>query len=1039
MHPGFLVGFEPDFLKLGHALAKSLGALAKVDVYSGFPLLKYLSKECSYTVGRDKPRGGDVMLRDLMRASSLCYEPDIYTALLPQDQGLVDLYCETEGDTELLRVVSPWVLRIELNACSMRDHGMKMEDVEDVVTPFLGADNIQLWRSDNNDYGHQILRIRVRDNDGNGGRPTLPQLQGVEHRLWSEALLGEIVWCKEEGFSSPTPKFVSARPRRNTMYGGTLSERTKMSGRSVFTDSGSDSGSDSATDLDAEDASTGNDATSTHLPPANSGATVPTTTGSLPKIGAPAPKYTKQEGPSSPTLADLMAVSRSDESDDDDFAGTDAGAGTGAGTGVGEALQQPKKSALPTVAGLTTLSPTTRHHTHTHHPCTPQHTCTPQSILLHGSGRQHAWVPSFYYQCAWVLVYHSAPATKQAVVLQLKQRDGSGQQRAGPSDPQGAGHDTTFHACGTPYSRSHGRTDVDIALCKDGRYVITAMSSNCLHLADVRFEACDSGVRLAAAVAEPLAGTGAFAPHLGSVNGRLSVMEGGHADGRGVEAKFDVPMSTTVQADGSLVVADCGNNMLRTVAVTDMGCADSGASVATLAGSGEQGHADGPALEAKFNHPSQVAAAQCGCVLVLDGDRRNCLRVVARDGAVVATIGSAAERGHVDGPSHKARFGCITGIAALPGGGWVVCEVSLDKNSQPFDKRETPHGGKSPNGCLRRIAAAAGCDHAHACKHNHAGDVVSTVASGMIGFCPVAVAADIAGHVVVFDKHTNAGATNRGMIYKSTLTAMTVRAHKVELATGSTATFLARGLRGTCSNHLENEEHYFSGAWGTVGDSLMLSSAMTIDLRGNIVALRPRVVCDTRMQHRGMEWHLMAMTNTGEATLHPAFDLTYPTVMVSRLSGFLALRKSHVCFVLHGLLCIDVCGQHTWVRSLTDCMHVECMTCIRVGPWLPPVGTRTQLDPESHMPPHVYRRSPAGGVDGVVYRGAHQDQRAFADATKNGPQQSPRTVPWIAHRAVVADSTLFGRVPTRRSGMKLSVCICLTKVPCSAFWKHLVF
>ena len=104
--------------------------------------------------------------------------------------------------------------------------------------------------------------------------------------------------------------------------------------------------------------------------------------------------------------------------------------------------------------------------------------------------------------------------------------------------------------------------------------VITAMSSNCLHLADVCFEACDSGFRLAAAVVDPLAGTGAFAPHLGSVNGLLRVMEGGHADGRGAEAKFGVPMSTTVRAEGSLIVADCGNNMLRTVAVTDMGCAE---------------------------------------------------------------------------------------------------------------------------------------------------------------------------------------------------------------------------------------------------------------------------------------------------------------------------------------------------------------------------------------------------------------------------------------------------------------------------------
>lgn len=95
----------------------------------------------------------------------------------------------------------------------------------------------------------------------------------------------------------------------------------------------------------------------------------------------------------------------------------------------------------------------------------------------------------------------------------------------------------------------------------------------------------------------------------GAVTTVAGAGEAGFADGEGSAAKFSSPAGLAVGADGTIYVADQGNHRVRAIR---------GGQVSTLAGSGEQGFADGPAGSAKFFAPTGVAVDAAGTVYVAD-------------------------------------------------------------------------------------------------------------------------------------------------------------------------------------------------------------------------------------------------------------------------------------------------------------------------------------------------------------------------------------------------------------------------------------
>ena len=86
----------------------------------------------------------------------------------------------------------------------------------------------------------------------------------------------------------------------------------------------------------------------------------------------------------------------------------------------------------------------------------------------------------------------------------------------------------------------------------------------------------------------------------GAVRSLAGSGEAGFADGQGAAARFNLPLGLARDKDGSILVADRGNNAVRRV--TREG------EVSTVAGNGEAGYADGEGAAARFNDPLRARA-----------------------------------------------------------------------------------------------------------------------------------------------------------------------------------------------------------------------------------------------------------------------------------------------------------------------------------------------------------------------------------------------------------------------------------------------
>ena len=138
-------------------------------------------------------------------------------------------------------------------------------------------------------------------------------------------------------------------------------------------------------------------------------------------------------------------------------------------------------------------------------------------------------------------------------------------------------------------------------------------------------------------------------------NGKVSTIAGssrGYVNGFGDQAKFNTPTGIAVMPDGSLLVADTGNRVLRRI--------EANGNTSTFAGTGEAGSADGFLLSAKFAAPAALTLDESGAIYLSDG---NSLRVIGRKTfSFVETI-SAPRRGLADGDLKFSQFNRPAGIA----------------------------------------------------------------------------------------------------------------------------------------------------------------------------------------------------------------------------------------------------------------------------------------------------------------------------------------------------------------------------------------
>ena len=133
----------------------------------------------------------------------------------------------------------------------------------------------------------------------------------------------------------------------------------------------------------------------------------------------------------------------------------------------------------------------------------------------------------------------------------------------------------------------------------------------------------------------------------------LTGSNSGFADGAGSSALFKNPTDIAVDASGMIWVADSGNNRIRLVAPSGK--------TSSFAGTGTAGYVDGPSSSAQFSMPCALAVASDGSIYVADCNNGRIRRIVVSTGSVSTVVG--AGNGFQDGAGTSALFGKMLSLA----------------------------------------------------------------------------------------------------------------------------------------------------------------------------------------------------------------------------------------------------------------------------------------------------------------------------------------------------------------------------------------
>lgn len=138
----------------------------------------------------------------------------------------------------------------------------------------------------------------------------------------------------------------------------------------------------------------------------------------------------------------------------------------------------------------------------------------------------------------------------------------------------------------------------------------------------------------------------------------------GHANGALDQATFDFPNDLVQDVLGNTFVTEFNNHQVRKINLTGQ--------VTTWAGTGQVGAADGPGSAASFHAPGGIAIDRTGNLFVTDyGGHR--LRQIAPD-ATVTTLAGSGQPGLRDGFRMEANFAAPDGICVAPDGTLFVAD-----------------------------------------------------------------------------------------------------------------------------------------------------------------------------------------------------------------------------------------------------------------------------------------------------------------------------------------------------------------------------
>ncbi len=143
----------------------------------------------------------------------------------------------------------------------------------------------------------------------------------------------------------------------------------------------------------------------------------------------------------------------------------------------------------------------------------------------------------------------------------------------------------------------------------------------------------------------------------------------GFADGAGVAAMFNYPMSIAVDSSGNVYVADRDNNRIRKITPAGF--------VSTLAGSGSYGFSDGPGSVARFSSPQGVDVESSGFVYVADSGNHRIRKITPA--GVVITLAGTDTGGFADGAAGVALLATPADVAVDSAGIVYFADVGCQR------------------------------------------------------------------------------------------------------------------------------------------------------------------------------------------------------------------------------------------------------------------------------------------------------------------------------------------------------------------------
>lgn len=164
-------------------------------------------------------------------------------------------------------------------------------------------------------------------------------------------------------------------------------------------------------------------------------------------------------------------------------------------------------------------------------------------------------------------------------------------------------------------------------------------------------------------------------------------------NGPATAARLNAPTGLALMADGSVLIADTGNQRIRRVT--------SGGTISTVAGSGGSSFSgDGsPATSAALDAPTGVARLGTNGAFVVSDSGNNRLRRITPLGTIFTIAGGSGGLAGDGGPAGAAQLSNPTDLIPTPSGGFLVADTGNSRIRQLTSDGQLP--GPAPGRSLR--------------------------------------------------------------------------------------------------------------------------------------------------------------------------------------------------------------------------------------------------------------------------------------------------------------------------------------------------